>query len=42
MATDGDPTLQASFDFSGDRAHADSTLPLVRPLPANVRHFAGS
>jgi len=41
MATDGAPTLQAFFDLSGDRAHADSRVPLVRPLPANVRHFAG-
>ena len=41
MATDGAPTLQAFFDLSGERAHADSPVPLVRPLPANVRHYAG-
>ena len=41
MATDGAPTLQAFSDLSGERAHADSPVPLVRPLPANVRHYAG-
>ena len=41
MATDGAPTLQAALDFSGERAHADGPVRLVRPLPANVKHFAG-
>ena len=41
MATDGAPTLQAFLDFSGQRAQADGSVPLVRPLPANARHFAG-
>jgi hypothetical protein len=41
MATDGAPTLQAFFDLSGERGHASGSVPLVRPLPANVRHFAG-
>jgi hypothetical protein len=41
MATDGAPTVQASLDFSGERAHADGPVRLVRPLPANVKHFAG-
>ena len=41
MATDGAPTLQATLDFSGERAHADGPVPLVRPLPANVKPFAG-
>ena len=41
MATDGAPTLQAALDFSGERAHADGPVHLVRPLPANVKHFAG-
>ncbi len=30
MATDGAPTLQAFFDLSGERAHADNPVPLVR------------
>jgi hypothetical protein len=41
MATDGAPTLQAALDFSGERSHADGPVRLVRPLPANVKHFAG-
>ena len=41
MATDGAPTLQAYLDLSGQRAHADGSVPLVRPMPANARHFAG-
>jgi len=41
MATDGAPTLQAFLDLSRERAHADSPVPLIRPLPANVRQFAG-
>jgi hypothetical protein len=41
MASDGAPTLQAFLDFSGQRAHAGNSVPLVRPLPPNVRHFAG-
>ena len=41
MATDGAPTLQAFLDVANQRAHADVSVPLVRPLPANARHFAG-
>ena len=41
MATDGVPTLQAFLDLSRERAHADSSVPLLRPLPANAPHFAG-
>ncbi|HEX4433181.1 MAG TPA: hypothetical protein VH012_00030 [Acidimicrobiales bacterium] len=41
MATDGAPTLQAFLDFSGQRAHTSESVPLLRPLPAGARHFAG-
>ncbi len=41
MATDGAPTLQAALDFSGQRAHAYGPVRLVRPLPTNVKPFAG-
>jgi hypothetical protein len=42
MATDGAPTLQSlGFDFSGQRAHASVSVPLLRPLPAGARQFAG-
>ena len=33
MATDGAPTLQAALDFSGERAHADGPVRLVRAPP---------
>ena len=39
MATDGFPTLQATFGFSGERDHAVGPVRLVRPLPAHVRHL---
>jgi hypothetical protein len=41
MATDGSPTLQAFLDFSGQRAHGDSSVSLLRPMPSGLRHFAG-
>jgi hypothetical protein len=41
MASDGAPTLQAFVDAPATRSHATGPLALLRPLPANVRHFAG-
>ena len=41
MATDGAPTLQAFFDLSGDRAHADTRCRWCGHCRRNVRHFAG-
>ena len=43
MASSGSPTLQAFLDVAPNaRAHAGGAVPFVRPLPAGLRHKAGS
>jgi hypothetical protein len=41
MASSGAPTLQAFLDFTAQRSHAGGPVPLVRPLPKDVRPYAG-
>ena len=41
MASDGTPTLPAFVDAPATRSHATGPVPLFRPVPANIRRFAG-